>query len=42
MTIEICRILYRDLEEKHQRARDALGRGLTLTEKTPLFSYEAG
>ena len=38
MTIEICRILYRDLEEKHQRARDALGRGLTLTEKT-LYSH---
>ena len=38
MTIEICKKLYNDLKEKHLRARDALGRGLTLTEKT-LYSH---
>ena len=38
MTIEICRKLYKDIEKKHQRARDALNRGLTLTEKT-LYSH---
>ncbi len=38
MTIEICKKLYKDLKEKHQRAREALGRGLTLTEKT-LYSH---
>ena len=38
MTIEICKKLYKDLKEKHLRARDALGRGLTLTEKT-LYSH---
>jgi len=38
MTIEICRKLYKDLKEKHQKARDVLGRGLTLTEKT-LYSH---
>ncbi len=38
MTIEICRKLYKNLEIKHQKARDALGRGLTLTEKT-LYSH---
>ena len=38
MTIEICKKLYKDLEKKHRRARDALGRGLTLTEKT-LYSH---
>ena len=38
MTIEICKKLYKDLEKKHQRARDALGSGLTLTEKT-LYSH---
>ena len=38
MTIEICKKLYKDLVEKHQKARDVLGRGLTLTEKT-LYSH---
>ncbi len=38
MTIGICKKLYNDLKEKHLRARDALGRGLTLTEKT-LYSH---
>ncbi|GAX62035.1 aconitase [Candidatus Scalindua japonica] len=38
MTIEICRKLYKDIGEKHQRARDVLRRGLTLTEKT-LYSH---
>ena len=38
MTIEICRKLYKDLKEKQQKARDVLGRGLTLTEKT-LYSH---
>jgi len=38
MTIEICKKLYKNLKEKHQIARDALGRGLTLTEKT-LYSH---
>ncbi len=38
MTIEICKKLYKDLKEKHQKARDVLGRGLTLTEKT-LYSH---
>ena len=38
MTIKICKKLYQDLKEKHQRARDALGRDLTLTEKT-LYSH---
>jgi len=30
--------LYKNLEEKHQKAREVLGRGLTLTEKT-LYSH---
>lgn len=38
MTIEICKKLYKNLEEKHQRARSALGRSLTLTEKV-LYSH---
>ena len=38
MTIETCRKLYKNLEEKHQKAREVLGRGLTLTEKT-LYSH---
>ena len=38
MTIETCKKLYKDIEKKHQRARDILGRGLTLTEKT-LYSH---
>lgn len=38
MTTEICKKLYKDLEKKHRRARDTLGRGLTLTEKT-LYSH---
>ena len=38
MTIEICKKLYKDIGKKHLRARDALGRGLTLTEKT-LYSH---
>ncbi len=38
MTIELCEKLYKDLAEKHQRARAALGRGLTLTEKI-LYSH---
>ena len=38
MTIEICKKLYKDLKEKHLRARDALGRGLALTDKT-LYSH---
>ncbi len=38
MTIEICKKLYKDLKEKHQKARDVLGRDLTLTEKT-LYSH---
>lgn len=33
MTIEICERLYKDLDEKHQKARKALGRGLTFSEK---------
>ena len=36
--IEICEKLYKNLEEKHKRAREVLGRGLTLTEKT-LYSH---
>jgi aconitate hydratase len=38
VTIEICKKLYKDSKEKHLRARAALGRGLTLTEKT-LYSH---
>ena len=38
MTIEICEKLYNNIEEKHQKARNAYGRGLTLTEKT-LYSH---
>ncbi|ODS33157.1 MAG: aconitate hydratase [Candidatus Scalindua rubra] len=38
MSIEICKKLYKDLEKKHQRARDTLGRDLTLTEKI-LYSH---
>ncbi len=38
MTIEICKKLYKNLEEKHQRARNILGRSLTLTEKL-LYSH---
>ena len=36
--IEMCKNLYKNLEEKHRRAREVLGRGLTLTEKT-LYSH---
>ena len=36
--IGICEKLYRNLEEKHRKARGALGRSLTLTEKT-LYSH---
>ena len=38
MTIEICKKLYINLKEKHEKAREVLGRGLTLTEKT-LYSH---
>ena len=38
MMIGICEKLYRNLEEKHRKAREALGRSLTLTEKT-LYSH---
>ncbi len=38
MTLEICKKLYKDLKEKHEKARKMLGRGLTLTEKT-LYSH---
>lgn len=36
--IGMCKNLYKDLEEKHRRAREVLGRSLTLTEKT-LYSH---
>ena len=38
MTLEICKKLYINLNEKHEKAREVLGRGLTLTEKT-LYSH---
>ena len=38
MTLEICKKLYKDLKGKHEKAREVLGRGLTLTEKT-LYSH---
>ncbi len=38
MTIDICKNLYDDLDKKHQKARDLLGRGLTLAEKI-LYSH---
>lgn len=38
MTIEICGELYNNIEEKHQKARNACGKGLTLAEKT-LYSH---
>ncbi|MHC4455160.1 MAG: aconitase family protein, partial [Planctomycetota bacterium] len=38
MTLEICKKLYKDLNGKHEKAREALGRGLTLTEKI-LYSH---
>ncbi len=38
MTLGICKKLYKDLKEKHEKARKTLGRGLTLTEKT-LYSH---
>ncbi len=34
----ICEKLYKNLKEKHGRAREVSGRGLTLTEKT-LYSH---
>ena len=36
--IEICEKLYKNLEEKHRKAREVSGRSLTLTEKT-LYSH---
>lgn len=38
MTIEICKKLYNNLSEKHEKARNVLGRSLTLSEKT-LYSH---
>ncbi|MFQ5963183.1 MAG: aconitate hydratase [Candidatus Scalinduaceae bacterium] len=38
MTVEICKELYKNLEKKHQKARNVLGRCLTLTEKI-LYSH---
>ncbi|MGR3317027.1 MAG: aconitate hydratase [Candidatus Anammoxibacter sp.] len=38
MTIEICKTLYKTVDEKHQKARKVLGRGLTLSEKI-LYSH---
>ncbi|MGR3221428.1 MAG: aconitate hydratase [Candidatus Anammoxibacter sp.] len=38
MTISICKTLYKTLDEKHQKARKVLGRGLTLSEKI-LYSH---
>lgn len=38
MTIEICNNLYNSLIEKHKKAREVTGRGLTLAEKT-LYSH---
>ncbi len=38
MSIEMCRKLYKCLEEKHRKARDVLGRSLCLSEKI-LYSH---
>ncbi len=38
MTLKICEKLYKDLKGKHEKAREALGRSLTLTEKI-LYSH---
>lgn len=38
MTIEICKNLYNDFDKKHKKARDAVGRALTLAEKI-LYSH---
>ena len=38
MSIEICKKLYNNLKEKHEKARNVLGRNLTLSEKI-LYSH---